>query len=101
MREESDISETTYFDQLETAFNFDLENKIRSIKAETLVLTGDKDLIVPMQNSVNLSNSIPNAALKIVENGSHMFFIEKADEFNQVITNFLKGKSVESQKLRR
>ena len=91
MREESDVSESTYFDQLETAFNFDLENKIRSIKAETLVLTGDKDLIVPMQNSVNLSNSIPNATLKIVKNGSHMFFIEKADEFNQIISEFLVG----------
>jgi len=90
MREESDVSETTYFDQLETAFNFDLENKIRSIKAETLVLTGDKDLIVPMQNSVNLSNSIPNAVLKIVKNGSHLFFIEKADEFNQIVSEFLR-----------
>ncbi len=90
MREESDVSETTYFNQLETAFNFDLENKIRSIKAETLVLTGDKDLIVPMQNSVNLSNSIPNATLRIVKNGSHMFFIEKADEFNQIVSEFLR-----------
>lgn len=94
MREESDVSETTYLDQLETAFNFDLESKTRSIKAETLVLTGDKDLIVPMENSVNLSNSIPNAILKIVKTGSHMFFIEKADEFNRVVANFLKGKGV-------
>ena len=91
MREESDVSETTYFDQLDTAFNFNLENKIKSIKTETLILTGDKDLIVPMQNSVNLSNSIPNAALKIVENGSHMFFIEKADEFNQIVSEFLRS----------
>ncbi|MDQ3713399.1 MAG: alpha/beta hydrolase [Acidobacteriota bacterium] len=90
MREESDVSETTYSDQLETAFNFDLEAKIRSIKAETLVLTSDKDLIVPMQNSVNLSNSIPNATLKIFKNGSHLFFIEKADEFNQIVSEFLK-----------
>ncbi len=91
MREESDVSEPTYFDQLEVAFNFDLENKLGSIKAETLVLTGDKDLIVPMQNSINLSNSIPNAALKIVENGSHMFFIEKAGEFNQIVSEFLRS----------
>lgn len=90
MREESDVSETTYFDQLETAFNFDLENKIRSIKAETLVLTGDKDLIVPMLNSLNLSNLIPNATLKIVKNGSHLFFIERTDEFNQIVSEFLK-----------
>ena len=53
-------------------------------------MTGDKDIVVPMENSVNLAEKIPNAKLEIIENGSHMFFIENADEFNRAVREFLK-----------
>ena len=62
----------------------------RNSVSETLIITGINDKVVPMQNSVNLSNLIPNSKLKIIENGSHLFFIEQAKEFNEIITNFLK-----------
>ncbi len=32
---------------------------------------------------------MPNAKLKIIRNGSHMFFVEKADEFNRAVKEFL------------
>ena len=85
----SEIAEPVYFAQLQTAFELDLEDKISRIETETLVLTGDKDSIVPMQNSVNLANKLPNAKLQIIENGSHLFFIENADAFNQSVLSFL------------
>jgi pimeloyl-ACP methyl ester carboxylesterase len=94
MRETNPVAEAVYFAQLETAFSLDLEGKLGAIKNETLVLTGDKDSVVPMENSLNLANRLPNAKLKIIENGSHMFFIEDGEEFNGTIKNFLKGKSV-------
>lgn len=90
LREENEVTETTYSAQLQTAFTFDVEEKIGAIKHETLVITGDKDNLVPMQNSVNLANKLPNAILKIIENGSHMIFVENADEFNQAVREFLK-----------
>ncbi len=94
LREENFVPETVHLAQLEAAFTFDAASRVECIRAETLILTGDKDSVVPMQNSINLSELIPNAQLKIIENGSHLFFIEKADEFNQTIVNFLKGESV-------
>lgn len=34
--------------------------------------------------------TIPNAKLEIIKNGSHMFFIEKSEEFNRAVREFLK-----------
>lgn len=88
-REQNDVAEAVYLAQLQTAFTFDSENELNRIENRTLVLTGDKDFVVPMQNSVNLFKKLPNAELEIIKNGSHMFFIENAEEFNRAVKKFL------------
>lgn len=94
LREDNEVAEATYSAQLEAAFSFDSENKLNEIKHETLVITGDRDNLVPMQNSVNLAEKLPTAILKIIKNGSHMIFIEKADEFNKIVSQFIIGPSL-------
>lgn len=89
MREQSVVSDAVYMAQLNVAFTFDSSEKLNEIQNETLVITGDNDSVVPMENSVNLAEKIPNARLEIIENGSHLFFIENADEFNQAVKEFL------------
>ncbi len=90
LRESNAVDETVYFAQLQTAFTFNTEDKIGLIENETLVIAGDQDRVVPVQNSVNLAERLPHAELKVIENGSHMFFIENAVEFNQAVREFLK-----------
>jgi pimeloyl-ACP methyl ester carboxylesterase len=90
LREENIVTEAVYFQQLQSAMTFNKENEVCKIKAPTLVITGTNDRVVPMQNSVNLSKLITNSRLEIIENGSHLFFIEQATDFNEIITNFLK-----------
>jgi pimeloyl-ACP methyl ester carboxylesterase len=75
--------------QFEAALSFNSELRIEGIRSPTLVLSGDDDAIVPAQNSRNLAAKIPSAELRIVEGGGHTFFIERADEFNQLVTEFL------------
>ncbi len=90
MREQNTVSDAVYLAQLQSAFSLDTESRLSKIKNKTLVITGDKDNVVPMQNSVNLAANLPNATLKIIENGSHLFFIENAVEFNRAVEEFLK-----------
>lgn len=90
LREENEVAEPTYQAQLQAAFSFDLENEISRIKNETLVVTGDQDNLVPAENSINLAKKMPNATLKIIENGSHLIFVENPDEFNRIVSGFLK-----------
>lgn len=89
LREANDVPDQVYLQQLTAATTFDTENRLSEIKADTLILTGDHDLVVPPKNSENLAKMIPNSQLKIVEGGSHMFFIEKADEFNKIVKDFV------------
>ncbi|HEX8250143.1 MAG TPA: alpha/beta hydrolase [Pyrinomonadaceae bacterium] len=91
LRTENVVPEKVYSQQMTAAVTFDAERRVSQIRAETLVLTGDRDIVVPPQNSLNLAEAIPNSTLKIIENGSHMFFIENSKEFNRIITDFLKS----------
>jgi len=91
LRETNEVAEAVYFAQLQVAFTFNTADRIGAIDNETLVITGDKDKVVPMQNSLNLAEKLPNAVLKIIENGSHLFFVENADEFNRIVSQFVRG----------
>lgn len=93
LREQNYVPETIYMQQFQSATVFDAEKRVSNIRAETLVLTGDSDVVVPPENSSNLARAIPNAKLKIIEGGNHMFFIEKSDEFNRIVTNFVNCES--------
>lgn len=88
LREQNEVPESVYLQQLQSATTFDLESEIARITAETLIITGDSDQVVPMQNSINLANSIPNAKLEIIENSGHLFFIEQAEKFNKIVIDF-------------
>ena len=89
LRATNEVPEHVYLSQLQAAMSFNAEARIGQIKSSTLVLSGDKDVIVPVQNSRNLAARIPGAELRIVEGGSHTFFIEQATEFNHIVTQFL------------
>ncbi len=83
------VPETVYKQQLAAAVGFDAEARVSGIEAETLVITGDRDTVVPAENSRNLANAIPGARLVRIDDSGHMMFVEKAHEFNSVVRAFL------------
>jgi pimeloyl-ACP methyl ester carboxylesterase len=89
LRATNEVPEHIYLSQLQAAMSFNAESRLAEIKSPALVLSGDADVIVPVQNSRNLAQKIRGARLQIVEGGSHTFFIEQAGEFNRIITEFL------------
>jgi pimeloyl-ACP methyl ester carboxylesterase len=89
LRATNEVPEHIYMSQLQAAMSFNVESRLGEIRSPTLVLSGDADIIVPVQNSRNLAVKIRGAQLRIIEGGSHTFFIEQAGEFNQIIEEFL------------
>lgn len=89
LRATNEVPEHIYMSQLQAAMSFNVESRLAEIKSPTLVLSGDADVIVPVENSRNLVQKIPGAQLRIVAGGSHTFFIEQAAETNRIITEFL------------
>lgn len=83
------VPEQIYRRQLQAALSFDVGPRLGEIASPTLVITGDADRIVPAENSRRLAAAIPRARLQIIPGGSHSFFIERAEEFNRAVLDFV------------
>lgn len=89
LRAENEVPEHVYLRQLQAAVAFDAAARVGGITAPTLVITGDADAIVPHENSLNLAAAVPGSTLRVIEGGSHAFFIERAEEFNRAVVEFV------------
>jgi 3-oxoadipate enol-lactonase len=67
----------------------DQSERAAAIRAPTLIICGDEDAITPAALSEELAALIPNSRLKIVECASHLANLDKPDEFNRSIEDFL------------
>jgi pimeloyl-ACP methyl ester carboxylesterase len=89
LRLSNPVTDAAHFAQLQAAAKFDAQARVSEIKAPTLVITGDEDTIVPPGNSQNLAAHIPRARLVQLKGGSHMFFVEQPEKFNQAVIEFI------------
>ena len=67
----------------------DLTEQLKSIKAETLVMAGDEDILIFPKQTKTLADNMSNAKFVLLENCAHMPQIEKPNELAQVIVEFL------------
>jgi pimeloyl-ACP methyl ester carboxylesterase len=67
----------------------DSADRLKLIKASTLVITGTNDRLVKPISSEVIANLVPYAKLVKVEGGSHVFNIEMRSEFNREVLDFL------------
>ena len=88
-RAAGEVSAEMYGVQLQAAVAFNAEDRLATLKVPTLIISGDADPIVPVQNSYNLARQIPDAELRLIQGGGHTFFMEQPDQFNQVLTEWL------------
>ena len=67
---------------------------LSTIKAKWLVVQGDNDEAVPLQQALEMHQYIPNSRIWIVPNGGHLphLIIDNQSEFLKVSLEFLNGK---------
>lgn len=80
-----------YMCQANFILTFDSYDRLPEIKAPTLVISGDKDRLIPPENSQILASRIPGSKLVILKNAGHGFISDSAEESSNVILQFLKG----------
>ncbi len=68
---------------------YDAEDRVGQIAAPTLILAGEEDRVVPVENARLLAAKIPNARLRTFPGGGHAFNIEMDEAFNAAVTEFL------------
>lgn len=89
LRESNIVPEEIYNQQLKSAMKFDAGERVTNILAEALILSGGRDIVVPVENAYNLAARLPNSRLEILHDAGHMAFVECAGEFNGLVRDFL------------
>jgi pimeloyl-ACP methyl ester carboxylesterase len=64
--------------------------QIKNIHKPTLILWGDKDFLIPLDNALKFHRDLPNDTLVILKNAGHVPMEENPDESLAVFTAFLK-----------
>lgn len=70
---------------------FDIMEQVHNIKLPTLAICGGEDDRTPVKYTRYLADRIEGATYVIVEGASHQVFMEKPEEVNRAIENFLAG----------
>ncbi|SEF52330.1 Pimeloyl-ACP methyl ester carboxylesterase [Caloramator fervidus] len=71
--------------------NEDLRGYLPKIKAPTLLVWGEKDEDTPLYMAKIMENEIPNASLVVFKEAGHFSYLDNINEFNAIVSNFLKG----------
>ena len=70
----------------------DFTEDLKKIEVPTLIVHGDADQIVPIDDSANLSSRIvKNATLKVIPGAPHGLCTTNADQINALLLDFLKA----------
>jgi pimeloyl-ACP methyl ester carboxylesterase len=67
-----------------------LSRRLRRIKADTLVVWGEKDKLVPSRYADDFVAKIPNAKAKFIADAGHMAIYERTQDFVRLVEEFLR-----------
>ncbi|MFZ1920938.1 MAG: alpha/beta hydrolase [Xanthobacteraceae bacterium] len=69
---------------------FDLVDKIKTVKAPTLIMTGDEDFPC-LEPALLLKSTIMTSALVVLPNSGHAINLEEPELFNRCVDDFLRS----------
>ncbi len=81
-------AEVTYNDY-KICDGFDVLNKLSTIEVPCLIIVGNQDQLTPVKYSEYFRNNIKNSELHVINKAGHMVMLEKPNEVNQAIENFI------------
>jgi 3-oxoadipate enol-lactonase len=78
-----------YFAQLQAVIAWEAYSRLAQIAAPTLVIHGENDRLVPMENGRRIAARIPGAKLVIIPGASHIFTTDQPAAAQAAILDFL------------
>ncbi|MBE9014737.1 alpha/beta hydrolase [Chroococcidiopsis sp. CCALA 051] len=75
--------------QVAALLQHDTRDKIDRILVPTLVLIGKDEIFISLKFSEELATHIPNSELVVLEQGSHNYWLEFPEPFNQTVMQFM------------
>ncbi len=71
--------------------NEDLKSYAKTIKAETLIIFGEKDKDTPLYLAKKLNKLIASSKLIVLKNAGHYAYLDNFYEFKPIVENFIGG----------
>jgi 3-oxoadipate enol-lactonase len=87
------MSPESYGRQAAAYLQFDALDRLSAITAPTLVVVGEQDLLTPPWIAREVAEAITGARFEVIrgDGSSHLVAIERPDDFNRLVSNFLSG----------
>ena len=83
------IDPAAYCISSEAVWLADQRDRAEQIRVPTLIVVGDQDLVTPPELSNELAELIPGSRLGAIEGAGHICNLEKPDEFNRMVEDFV------------
>lgn len=80
---------TNLLKRINALSQFDIEDKLNSIKADTFVIANKDDVLVPWQRSQWLAENIRGAKLSVLDYGGHASTVTVAETVNEMLVKHL------------
>ena len=87
----ADNGPKAFLNDMKACDQFDVMDRVPSLKVPVLALCGDRDVMTPPKYSTYIADNIPGAEAVIIPGGTHFVFAEKSEEVNRAIEAFLRG----------
>jgi 3-oxoadipate enol-lactonase len=82
--------------QLDASSRHDTVDRLGALEMPTHVIGAEHDVLVPVWKSAQLAELIPGARLSVIEACPHGAQVERAEEFNGLVLDFLEDQSRDS-----
>ncbi len=96
-RDVEDLAHTTpeaFIGGLSAVLDFDFTDRLRAIRAPTLVVVGTRDMTLPSSESKLAASQIPGAQLVKMRGVGHQPVDERPEEFDRLLVEFLQDHRV-------
>ncbi len=85
---QSDIS---FENQVDALSEFDCQNLLSEIKARTLIIYGEQDLLFPASETEKIFNNISDMDSTTIKNAAHSIHMDEPEVFIREVVDFLPG----------
>ena len=85
------VSPRVLAQQLAAVAAWDATARLGEIRAPTLLLTGDDDVLVPAENSRRIADAVPGARLVLLPGAGHCFPLDRFEETEREVAGFFRS----------
>ena len=75
--------------QLDASSRHDTRDRLGSLSLPVHVIGAEQDILVPVWKSREIASLIPGAELTVIEGSPHGANLERAEEFNAAVLDFI------------